>query len=228
MDLSIPPTVDTLVREDFARFIAQSDYPCLGARAALRRGGCRVGVYGPMTGEHTTAMLAADLATFAAELTSVASGQAEFVSFVAIFLDAAPESELAFESALWRQLTLLSGSDPSTHWADGASDDPEDPHFAFSFANGAFFVVGLHPESSRLARRLSWPALVFNPHVQFQRLRTEQRFEGLRRAIRDRDTAMQGNINPNLSDQGERSEARQYSGRPTDESWRCPFHRANE
>ena len=29
-------------RADFVRFVSDPDYPCLGARAALRRGGCRV------------------------------------------------------------------------------------------------------------------------------------------------------------------------------------------
>jgi len=38
---------------------------------------------------------------------------------------------------------------------------------------------------------------------------------------------VQGSLNPNLADFGERSEARQYSGREVEEHWRCPFHRAN-
>jgi uncharacterized protein len=50
----------------------------------------------------------------------------------------------------------------------------------------------------------------------------------MRRAIRARDVALQGDINPNLADMGERSEARQYSGRAVDDAWRCPFHRPKE
>jgi len=42
--------------------------------------------------------------------------------------------------------------------------------------------------------------------------------------IRDRERNLQGNLNPNLADFGTRSEARQYSGRPVEEEWRCPFH----
>ena len=228
MELNIPAATATRARADFERFVSRVDYPCLGARAALRRGGCRLNVYGPMTDATATATLAHDLAVFAAEIENATPGQAGFVSFAAIFLDAAPVSELVFEAALWRQLTMLNETDPSSEWAGEASDDPEDPHFAFSFAGSAFFVIGLHPESSRLARQLSWPALVFNPHAQFRRLRAEGRFDGLRRTIRDRDIALQGDINPNLADRGERSEARQYSGRATDDAWGCPFHRASE
>ncbi|MBA3796937.1 MAG: YqcI/YcgG family protein, partial [Chloroflexi bacterium] len=38
-----------------------------------------------------------------------------------------------------------------------------------------------------------------------------------------REVALQGSINPMLSDFGTRSEARQYAGREVDEEWRCPF-----
>lgn len=210
------------VRGDFTRFVTEPTYPCLGARAALRRSGCRVAVYGPMTGAATTAALAHDLAAFAHD----ASRGAAFVAFAAVFVQAAPSDEAAFESLLWAQLSRLAAVDPSARWADEASPEPDDPHFAFSFARRAFFVIGLHPESSRLARRLAWPALVFNPHTQFRRLRAEGRFERLRGAIRARDVALQGDANPSLADAGERSEARQYSGRAVEPTWRCPFHRS--
>ena len=68
---------------------------------------------------------------------------------------------------------------------------------------------------------------MFNPHAQFGRLRGEGRFRRIQQAIREREIAVQGSLNPNLADFGERSEARQYSGRAVEEEWRCPFHRAN-
>jgi FPC/CPF motif-containing protein YcgG len=43
--------------------------------------------------------------------------------------------------------------------------------------------------------------------------------------VREREIALQGSLNPNLADFGERSEARQYSGRAVEDQWRCPFHR---
>ena len=63
-----------------------------------------------------------------------------------------------------------------------------------------------------------------NPHAQFERLRAEGRFARLRALIRARDIVLQGSSNPSLADFGERSEARQYSGRATEVEWRCPFH----
>jgi FPC/CPF motif-containing protein YcgG len=83
----------------------------------------------------------------------------------------------------------------------------------------------MHPASSRLSRRFHWPTLVFNPRAQFERLRAEGKFERLRALVRERDVALQGTLNPNLADFGERSEARQYSGRATEPGWQCPFHR---
>jgi hypothetical protein len=146
-------------------------------------------------------------------------------AFVAVFPARPPRDELAFEEALWRQLQLLHGRDPATAWDSSVADDPDDSHFAFSFAGQALFVIGLHARSSRLARRFQWPALVFNPHAQFDRLRAAGHFDRLRAMVREREVALQGALNPNLADFGERSEARQYSGRPTEADWRCPFHR---
>ncbi|MEJ7811192.1 MAG: guanitoxin biosynthesis heme-dependent pre-guanitoxin N-hydroxylase GntA [Gemmatimonadaceae bacterium] len=115
--------------------------------------------------------------------------------------------------------------EPAARWDPAVSADPADPHFAFSFAGCAMFVIGLHPGSSRLARRFRWPALVFSPRAQFERLRAEGRFERLRAAVREREIVLQGSLNPNLADFGDRSEARQYSGRETEPEWHCPFHR---
>lgn len=74
-----------------------------------------------------------------------------------------------------------------------------------------------------MARRLPSPALVFNSHRQFDRLRADGRYAKMQAATRERDIALQGSINPNLADHGEASEARQYSGRAVDADWICPF-----
>jgi hypothetical protein len=140
-------------------------------------------------------------------------------------MGAAPEDETEFEALLWQQLQALHDADATRGWAPSVSDRPEDPRFAFSFAGMAFFVVGLHPASSRLARRFGWPVLVFNPRAQFDRLREDGRYGGLRDRIRTREMALQGDLNPNLAEFGEASEARQYSGRAVESEWRCPFHR---
>jgi hypothetical protein len=40
--------------------------------------------------------------------------------------------------------------------------------------------------------------------------------------IRDRDREIEGDINPNLANFGEHTEARQYSGRAIHGEWQCP------
>lgn len=209
----------TRIREDFLRVVAAPDYSCLGARSSLRTEGLRVELYGPMSSLATTIALARDLAAFTRR-TAMASG---FVAMVALFAEPAPESEDEFERRLWAQLIDLRARDDSER-PPNVSPDPDDARYAFSFAGSPFFVIGMHPESSRLARRVAWPALVFNPHRQFSALRQTDRFESLRAAIRKREIALQGTLNPNLADMGEASEARQYSGRAAEADWRCPFH----
>ena len=208
------------IREDFVSFVTAPDFSCLGARAALRHDNHRIEAYAPIATPEATERLAHDLAEFAP-----VAEQAEFATFVAAFMGAAPYNEAEFEALLWTQLQALHEADATGGWAPSVSDRPEDPRFAFSFAGTAFFVVGLHPASSRLARRFGWPVLVFNPRAQFDRLREDGRYGGLRDRIRTREMALQGDLNPNLAEFGEASEARQYSGRAVESEWRCPFHR---
>ncbi|MCA1581275.1 MAG: YqcI/YcgG family protein [Acidobacteria bacterium] len=205
----------------FRDFVEDPRFSCLAGKGVVRQNGYRIGVYGRLGAPEASSALSEDLASFSSEDADDPSG---FSAFVAIFPDTPAGSESDFETRLWQQLQGLHElDDPESGWDPRVSDDPGNPHFSFSYAGRAYFVVGLHPQSSRLARRFRWPALVFNPHAQFERLRASGHFERLQHAIRDREMALQGSLNPNLADFGERSEARQYSGRATESEWRCPF-----
>jgi FPC/CPF motif-containing protein YcgG len=126
-----------------------------------------------------------------------------------------------FEGLLWRQLRLLHERD-TAEWDPSVSSDPGDPRFAFSFGGRAFFVVGLAPSGERWARTFPWPLLAFNAHRQFRELRTSGKFERIQEVVRERDEALEGDLNPNLSDWGSHTEARQYSGREVEDDWTCP------
>ncbi|MDQ6690439.1 MAG: YqcI/YcgG family protein [Gemmatimonadota bacterium] len=205
---------------EFRAFVLQPDFPCLGARSVVRVDNYDLEVYGALGNKSDARALISDLANF-----SENAIENRLRAFVAVFPDSPPEGEIEFERRLWRQLQFIHDADLNHgRWASDVSSDPDDPHFSFSVGGRAFFVVGLNPGSSRAARRFHWPTLVFNPHEQFSRLREQGRFDGLRSAIRARDIALQGTENPNLADFGERSEARQYSGRQTEGDWKCPFH----
>jgi FPC/CPF motif-containing protein YcgG len=148
----------------------------------------------------------------------------EYATFVAIFESPRETDELEFESLFWQQLRRLNELDAAHfEWDPNVRSDPSDPHFSFSFGGQALYVIGLHANSSREARRFPWPALVFNPHEQFERLRADGKWKRMQDTIRSRDLELQGSINPMLSDFGADSEARQYSGRAVEEDWRAPF-----
>ena len=147
----------------------------------------------------------------------------KFATLIAVFESPSDLQPSAFEALLWQQLQQLHDADEAP-WDNAVSSNPDNPHFSFSFPRTAFFIVGLHPASDRLSRRFPWPALVFNPHAQFERLRAEDRWERMQHVNRAREIQLQGAINPVLRDFGKESEARQYSGCPVEASWRAPFH----
>lgn len=209
------------VHDSFRALVLNPRFSCVGAKAAVRSGNYRVGLYDALGSAGAVAGLARDLFSFVDEHGEFDAG---FVTYVASFAGPNVADEAHFERLLWAQLQRLHEEDRRHHrWAPSASSDPEDAGFAFSFAETTFFVVGLHPASSRFARRFAWPTLVFNAHHQFERLRWEGRYGRMQEVIRARERELQGTLNPNLADFGDRSEARQYSGRPVEENWRCPF-----
>ncbi len=210
-----------VANDAFRSFVLDDQFSCLGAKSALRRGTYRLGTYARLDDPAVTEGLARDLYAFAAERHGFES---DFTTYVAVFGAREFEDEAAFERGLWAQLQRLHELDARYHrWDPRVSADPADPGFSFSVAGNAFFVVGLSPVSSRSARRFAWPTLVFNAHEQFEHLRAEGRFDGLQSRIRAREVALDGAINPNLAEYGYHSEARQYSGRPTEATWTCPF-----
>lgn len=215
------PPLMQFVHDALRATVLSPGFSCVGAKAAVQAGDYRAGFYGALGSAEATAGLARDLFSFVEEQES-SSG--DFSTFVASFAGPDATDEAGFERLLWEQLQRLHEEDRRHHrWDPSFSPDPEDPEFAFSFAEKAFFVVGLHPSSSRFARRFAWPTLVFNAHTQFRRLREEGRYARMQEVIRSRELGLQGTLNPNLGDFGVRSEARQYSGRAAEEDWRCPF-----
>src|SRR5690606_29128153 len=109
----------------------------------------------------------------------------KFASFIAVFKKPSELSEVRFEELLWKQLNLLNEIDERP-WDKTVKSDPEDPNFSFSFGGTAFYIIGLHPGSSRKARQFKYPALVFNLHNQFEILREEGKYQKMRDLIRER------------------------------------------
>ena len=132
--------------------------------------------------------------------------------------------EAAFEAALWAHLQAMHEHDQTRFdWDARVGSDPSLSDFSMSIGGRAFFVVGLHPAASRVSRRAPFPCLVFNFHDQFESLKASGKYQTMQAAIRARDVALQGSVNPVLSRFGEASEARQYAGRAVSKEWRCPF-----
>jgi len=206
----------------FRRFVEAPDFPCVGAKAALARDRMRFVVARDIASGWDDLRILPNLLDLAR---SYREDPVLFQSLVVLFEQDCLLDERSFEANLWKRLQSLSDKDS---WLGQQPDprvghDPDDPHFSLSFGGEAFFVVGLHPNASRPARRFVRPALVFNLHDQFEQLRSSGRYERLRETILDRDKALAGDVNPMLARHGTVSEARQYSGRAVDSDWQCPF-----
>ncbi len=216
----LSPLAETIHGRFRAR-INDSDFPCIGAKAALSGNFYRCGFYTKMNSPDSTAGLAHDLWEYAREQSRFGTN---YATFVACFAEPEAADEQTWEDSLWAQLQSLHELDRAHYdWDRSVSRNPQDADFSFSFAETGFFIVGLHKASSRLARQFPWATLVFNVHAQFERLREQKQFERMQRTIRVRDLKLQGSLNPNLSDFGKQSEAKQYSGRAVEKNWKCPF-----
>lgn len=209
--------------ENFRALIASAPFPCVGAKSALAKGQMNVIVARDMRSNWDDRRIYEGISEIAQKYRG---DRALFQSFAVIFEGPDDLDEATFEHFLWKRAESLSNKDA---WLGRAYDrrvssDPGDPHFSLSFEGEAFFIVGMHPHASRPARRFDRPVLVFNLHDQFEQLREQGKYDRLRATIMSRDVALAGSENPMLAQHGTISEARQYSGRPVDQDWKCPFN----
>ncbi|MCB7482264.1 guanitoxin biosynthesis heme-dependent pre-guanitoxin N-hydroxylase GntA [Christiangramia sediminis] len=211
------------IKMDFENFILENDHPCLMAKTVFSMDKVELKTYKEFGSLESSKRLIKDLENYIADYDFESN---DFKTFMAVFPDSPKYSEIAFEKLLWKQLNNLHQLD-NKKWDPEVSENPEDKNFSFSLGGKAFYIVGLHPNSSRLARQSPYVTLTFNLHLQFEKLREMGSYETVRDRIRERDTNLQGNINPMLEDFGKSSEAKQYSGRNVGKEWKCPFHNNN-
>jgi len=209
------------IRESFENFVLQVGYPCIGAQAAVNGKSYAIGLFNGMDNPRTAKSLGLGLTDYIDDVKSKASN---FMTYIAIFINEDPQDEVHFEKSLWELLNRLHVIDIDVNnWSKNVGHDPTKSDFSFSFGRKAFFMVGLHPNSSRKARRFKYTAIAFNLHEQFENLRAKGRFATIRDVVRERDMTFSGSINPMLEDYGEGLEAPQYSGRKVSSNWECPF-----
>ncbi|HVY90504.1 MAG TPA: guanitoxin biosynthesis heme-dependent pre-guanitoxin N-hydroxylase GntA [Hyphomonadaceae bacterium] len=207
---------------DFEAFIHSDAFPCVGAKSAHALGGLHVHEAGDFASSEHDAAIHEAIVAFG---DACRRYPARLSSFACLFRHGAKLTEAEFEAALWRRVQGLHDVDAQSGaaWAENVAREPESPDFSFSVGGMAYFVVGLHPGASRAARRFCRPALIFNPHEQFERLRADGRYYQMQSIVREREIARNGSINPMLSDFGRGREAAQYSGREVGPSWTCPL-----
>ncbi len=208
--------------EEFLSFLNSKDFPCVGAKSALA--------------QHQVKCMVADHIGCPKDDHSVLEFLYDFVddyrnskdqfshSAAIIFREPEILNEEMFDGLLWQRLQSLANLDAEKYNYDKrVNADPASPFFSYSLKEEAFFIIGLHPASSRAARQFKYPTLVFNPHAQFEKLRETNRYAHMKEVIRKRDIDYSGSVNLMLEDFGESSEVFQYSGRVYDDTWQCPL-----
>lgn len=219
MSQTITNNDTTQSKKAFDEFILEKDHPCLMAKTVFSMDQVDLHEYANFGSKETADLMLKDLRNYIEKYDFESN---DFFTFLAVFKGRQDYSEEEFEQLLWQQLQYLHEADDSP-WDEAVNPDPEDPNFSFSLAGKAFYIVGMHPNSSRKARQAPFPTMTFNLHWQFEKLREMNTYQTVRDKIRERDIEIQGSINPMLEDFGENSEARQYSGRKVGDEWKCPF-----
>ena len=215
-------TQDSIASE-YKDFIVTQNHPCVMANTVFQMDNYQLKLYDDISSESIVDPILSDISNYLGHYDFTSN---KFESLIICFTQNNFKTELEFEQTLWNFLQKLHDVDDAT-WDPNVSDNPEDPNFSFSLKGKAFYVIGMHPKSSRLARQAPYCTVVFNLHWQFERLREMGTYQTVRNRIRKRDEALQGSINPNLTDFGQASETKQYSGRRVELGWKCPFHHKN-
>ena len=212
---------DEDIIDEFRKHLSQKDFPCIGAKTALASGQLKCMVAYHMGCPHQDGEVLQFIYDFVDQFRNSGS---LYHSAAVLFRQPVDLNEEIFEKLLWERLQSLSDLDALQYAYDPrVSENTASPYFSFSLKSEAFFIIGLKPESKHASRRFTYPAIIFNPHLQFQTLRETEKYNHLKSVIRKRDIQYSGTINPVLKDFGEASEVFQYSGRLQDENWQCPL-----
>jgi FPC/CPF motif-containing protein YcgG len=208
--------------KEWTSHLEDAAFPCVAAKAAMVKEQINVMVAGHMACPKDDKAILDFIYNF---VDKYRQADSLFHSAVIIFEQPDVYNEWMYSQFFWNRLQAISNLDAQNFEYDSRVDaDPESAEFSFSLKGEAFFVIGLHPAASRPARRFKYPAIVFNPHAQFEQLRDANQYGKMKNIIRKRDTALAGSINPMLEDFGEQSEIYQYTGQKLDNSWKCPLH----
>ena len=207
--------------QDYKSFLDRKEYPCIAAKAALQKQQVRIFVADHMACPKDDRAILDFMYNFVDEYRS---SKDFFHSAAVIFKGPEMPLEEDFESMLFQRLQSLANIGSKEYAYDKrVSSDPNSKDFSFSIKEEAFYIIGLHPNSSREARKFRYPTIVFNPHQQFEILRATERYDKMKKIVRKLDTAYSGSVNPMLQDFGSAPEVFQYSGRKLDRSWECPL-----
>lgn len=217
---------EAIIREfeqDISSLVFGDNYPCIAALKTLSTRQYEVGVYGTLGEGVHSQRLASALLAYRDKQKQTDSLE---LAYFAVFPELIQMDEEDFEQRLWQELFYLTEVPSIDHtWDPAFSNNPNDKNFCFSLGGTAFFVVGLHLNSSRLSRRIRYPTLVFNVYEQFKTLAGRNRYHPMIQANRKRDLMFQGNVNPMSEKYNDVWESIQFSGRDNKENWICPFHK---
>jgi hypothetical protein len=207
--------------QEYLDYIHNDSFPCIAAKAALARQQIDCLVVDHMACPKDDKLILDFLYEF---IDSYRASKELYHSAAIIFKGPDNINESDFDSLLWMRLQSISNLDSKNYPYDSRVDkDPESGKFSFSVKEEAFFIIGLHPGSTRSTRQFQYPTLTFNPHAQFEQLKDMNKFERMKEVVRKRDLAISGSINPMLENYGVSSEVYQYSGVNYDDQWQCPL-----
>lgn len=197
------------MEEQLSQFILDKNFPCIMAKSVIKTGHMQV-----LRVKNAPESVNEVLGQLYSFIDDYREHPKKLRSFIVVLDDEKALDFEHYEKVFWEFLSRMSIEDKKRYPHDPrVSDDPQHADFSYSIKSEAFFILALHPNSPRFARRFLKPAIVFNLHQQFEQMREKGVFTKIRNLIRMKDKLLQGSINPMLTDFGESSEIFQYLGK---------------
>ena len=214
-------TCENAIQQELIDYVMKPSFPCFMAKSVSRIGLMRMHITPSINDIEDIRRTKENMYDFIDEYRKRPT---RLSSFALVIKEEKYKDFNFFENAFWDFLQKLNHEDKKFYPHDqNVSSKVHDNDFGYSIKSEAFFILALHPESPRLARRFKYPTIIFNPHAQFETLRHKGLFKKVRDAIRLKDKLLQGEINPMLNDFGEKTEVFQYLGKSYQDSDAVPL-----
>lgn len=218
---------EVLDHGDFVAYVESPEMPCVFGKKVVEKGNYTyLVVEDTMSDPRAAIQVCEGLYSFIQEYGIAQIGQGarlapkEFASFDVAFVNTRFDSQAEACVGLYSLLINMHryDKDKGYPWAEGVSNDPNNPNFQMSIGGQAWFLPLLWPGAYAPARRAPHVYLAWQSNNLFEALKKANKYEAAQDLVRAKEVEIHGSVPKLLGQLGQNLEILSYLLPPEEEA----------